>query len=296
MSERHLVMRVELQMTTHFWHFVMGELFPSLWHAITGGYKRLTIYHPTRKWGKCPLDRFYADISSSTLQIGCTNTLETGVTLRRLEPCDRWDPWKPFLSKHSAHMNPNTRRKVRVVVKFLKERCREYCDRNKIPIPIADCIVQRRLDNTDLREYYRSATGICKKYGAERRNREPLMRRIEGFLTKRGLVLNRNAKDGTHFLVQMSAYIGSKSAILAHGAGMVWLLFVPEGSPIIEISPPGKRVDRNPNGVAKTMKGRMKRVYTKEGVCVMRAVRKTSVRLGIVPCPESTRLSMDVNS
>ena len=111
----------------HFWHFTMGEMFPAIWHALNGGYSRLMVRRNDRDWGKCPLDRFYSDISSELLEISLVNIDKDDYPVYTLCKSDAWDRWRPGTSPHGISRNFRTRQKIRTVISFLKDVCIEYC-------------------------------------------------------------------------------------------------------------------------------------------------------------------------
>ena len=55
---------------------------------------------------------------------------------------------------------------------------------------------------------------------------------------------------------------------------MVWLLFLPRGAEIIELSPPEKMPDTNPGGIANTARATIKRVRITPGKNNMYSSRK----------------------
>lgn len=257
-----ICVQVRCEDTSHFWHFLIGEVFPVVHKGLGCGARIVEVYHPSRKWGSCPLDRFYDDISHEGLTFTKVNEIGKDATKTfKLDETDRWDKWKmPYYSMIS---NETTRRRVRKVTDYLKTRCEVYLRREGALFSETGevVVVQHRKDSDDLRDYYSVAKTPSNRYGSRRRSIVGALTHAENILTNQEFSVRSNVKDGAHFFRQMEPYLNARGLVLGHGAGMAWMLFMPKGSKVLEFSPMGKTTDGNPDGTAATAGHRIVREF-----------------------------------
>lgn len=273
-------MRVHSENTMHFWHHMMAEFFPVLAKIPNVLPSKLYVFHPRRQWGACPLDRFYLDMGKGLgIQVLLVN--ERPVDVPVVQQHRRWDRLKGNMHSHDE---------LRYAIGLVKRAARKYTDGMK-----HDVVVQNRGDSKDLERYYsKSMAGPCGKRGQATRGTPMYGRRrrfVQGFdlitptLNRFGYNAVDYKGDTDSLLLQAAMYMSARGMVLEHGAGMVWMLFLPENSPVLEISPPPMKDNPDPDMTAQFARLHYHRLYMRcdgrDPMCTGKAVNLRDV--GIRP-------------
>ena len=251
-------MRVLSVNTMHFWHHMMAEFFPVIACLVDlpSLPDRLFIFHPRRKWGACALDAFYSQYGAGAgIEIVLTNTAPANVP--RIRQKRRWDRLKGVMHSHSLLRGAIAL--VKDAAKSLAKACTH------------DVVVQIRGDNPALKEYYETTmSGPCGQRGEARRGTQMYgrsrrsvlgMELVVPTLNKFGYRAMEYTGDSSGLLEQAATYMSASGLILEHGAGMVWMLFLPPRSPVLEISPPAMRKNLDPDMTAEFARLHYHRLY-----------------------------------
>lgn len=218
----------------HFWHFCMGEFLPIISMIVAKRATKVILYNKSRIWGKT-LDRFYKDIEGDDLKIIFSNKKMNN----KLFYYHSWDfDW-----------NDRDIEKCFLAINWLKKRTIQYFRSKKIFLKDnkSEVLVQLRKNNKEFSDYYKSDTFQdtshlnmvrgSKKYGFDKRGYYD-MEILKYYFKNKDVSFCYG--DGKNIYEQIFPYINKENIILSHGAGMVFVLFMKNGSKVIEIITPQK--------------------------------------------------------
>lgn len=224
---------IKRKKAAHFWHWFMGEFLPVVYLISKyPNHSRIKLYNKFRKWGSFPLDKFYKEIDVNK-KIIYTNILPSKT--RKIKITKNEYGWDNL----ERRWGECTMKRIKIAVAFLKKKAVIFgkmngWDKKINQIKNSTC-VQLRMNHPDLTEFYKN-TGI-KKYGSDKKRAISGLDKLHDHCTKSIIYFFADGKGLYH---QLYPYLYCKSIVLGHGAGMVWLLFMPQNSRILEICPHGK--------------------------------------------------------
>lgn len=222
----------------HFWHFMMGEFLPIVYLAITSGVKNIYLYNPVRKWNLA-FDRFYKDIEKDNLKFYFVNNMNLKRKVDKTEFI-YYKPWDKYWINSDLSVS-----KCQAVIKWLKINTINYCKTNEIKLEKMDVIIQLRKTNSNLSNYFKHIKIGTLKYGACKRNYKD-MNILKDYYSELNLSIKECYSDNMHLYKQIYEYLYHDKLVLAHGAGMFFILFMNNNSKIIEIMPGELAIQNKP--------------------------------------------------
>lgn len=233
---------------------MMGEVFPVVRSLLESRQpvKHLFVYHPQRRWGECPLDRFYYEIShAQSFTVSLVNEIPKDTHIVDCPP--PWDRRRVVKCPNSASLLK--------VVEWLKKACRRYHCKHRMSMGDHEVVVQQRENEKSLSSYFRSHGSCGSSFYGRNRRRVLGLGLLGPVLRRFGYSVSEHTGDADHFYEQLAPYLDRQGMILCHGAGMVWMLFLRPGAMVLEISPPAMRANPDPDMIAQVIGAHYHRLY-----------------------------------
>ena len=243
-TARNTALYLDSPNDTHFWHFMMGELLPTISAYLRQPTPRphTTIHlHKSVDALACPFNTFYTELETPRLRFVLSETKVLGASYKAL-PTNRngWD-WR-----HTRQDVPHILAAARYLRSWaLSSKSRLSKDAHVSNRRSVRVVVQKRVNQQELTQYYANLNTPLfrqprrKQYGAERRcitNLDAVVRSLRSSLPSESRVtVDVATDDGKTLREQIRQYAEADVLVLGHGAGMIHALWMRAPVTIVEI-------------------------------------------------------------
>jgi len=245
-NELHFVVSKETQ---HFWHFMMGELLPIVSQITRNPLVSSIVLHSQRKWYANPFDHFFDELAASMPGIKgrhsfnvshvevSKGSFEAAVQIPDIVYRERRAFQGAAFVHHcawdSGTISLQSQRAFRQSAAFL----RTLATTQTRPVVPYDQIIQMRIDDPVLKQYFATHSAGSSTYGAGKRyvpGFNDFAQEVRRFFGSRVGIISG---DGLPLLDQIHPYLSATTLLSTHGAGMVHALWMPPSSTVVELVP-----------------------------------------------------------
>ena len=249
-TARNTALYLDSPNDTHFWHFMMGELLPTISAYLRQPTPRphTTIHlHKSVDALACPFNTFYTELETPRLRFVLSETKVLGASYEVL-PTNRngWD-WR-----HTRQDVPH----ILAAARYLRSWALSSTSRSRVRLSkdaytsnrrSVRVVVQKRVNQRALTQFYANLNTPLfrqprrKQYGAERRcvtNLDAVVRSLQSsFSSESGsrVTVDVATDDGKTLREQIRQYAEADVLVLGHGAGMIHALWMRAPVTIVEI-------------------------------------------------------------
>lgn len=243
-TARNTALYLDSPNDTHFWHFMMGELLPTIAAYLRQPTPRPhTIIHLHKSVNAlaCPFNTFYTELETPRLRFVLSETKVLGASYEML-PTNRngWD-WR-----HTRQDVPHILAAARYLRSWaLSPKSRTSTNVRALNRRSVRVVVQKRVNQQELTQYYANLNTPLfrqpkrKQYGAERRcvtNLDAVVRSLRSsFSSESRVTVDVATDDGKTLREQIRQYAEADVLVLGHGAGMIHALWMRAPVTIVEI-------------------------------------------------------------
>ena len=243
-TARNTALYLDSPNDTHFWHFMMGELLPTISAYLRQPTPRphTTIHlHKSVDALACPFNTFYTELETPRLRFVLSETKAPGASQRGASYEPKWVGLATHAPRRTPHPGggalPAELGSV-IQVAFV-ERC------TSLKSSVVRVVVQKRVNQQELTQFYANLNTPLfrqpkrKQCGAERRcvtNLDAVVRSLRSsFSSESRVTVDVATDDGKTLREQIRQYAEADVLVLGHGAGMIHALWMRAPVTIVEI-------------------------------------------------------------